>query len=349
MPANPAFRGAYRSRTGVSVVTKDSAQSPCVEPDSVRRDFADAADALTALAVGPGGIRLADEGAVATRELRDEPHGPNDFTPAAVLVSTISYHGLLEPPEGECAPETAWLSGSQEDSANIAEEGAKKPLEQAEPTREIIVLEGAEAEAFAARERVSQRGLDAETCLRLVGITEGEGHFGIVRLKPKTKSWRCVFVIKLRADDRALLEGLREATGLGRIGTEATPTRHNPCVRWEVAKKDELDQLADIFRAYPLRSKKARDAAIWMEALDEWLIIGKGDRGTDWSRMAELARDLREVRKFNLTSDDIALLDSPADALHERLNHAVSESGPPGGSVPAAGLPSPNSAGTEGQ
>ena len=34
-------KGAYRSRTGVSIVTKDAAQSACVEVDSVQRELLD--------------------------------------------------------------------------------------------------------------------------------------------------------------------------------------------------------------------------------------------------------------------------------------------------------------------
>lgn len=162
---------------------------------------------------------------------------------------------------------------------------------------EIRILSEAESNQRAAVERVSARGITPEIGWRLAGLTDGEGHFGIHRTG--SGGFRCAFVIKMRADDKPLLDSLCAQTGVGKVSIETHRTRHNPCARWEVWRKDECALLADIFTAYPLESKKARDAAIWMEALDEWALIYQNEKA-DWTRMEQLDQELKAVRKFPL-------------------------------------------------
>lgn len=121
------------------------------------------------------------------------------------------------------------------------------------------------------------------------GLVDGEGCFSIA---PP----RCDFILKMRADDRALLETLRaDLGGVGRIGLELGRTEdrtRRPQVRWTVSRQRELVWLTEFFDAFPLRSKKARDYAIWREAVIEWA------NGMPPAGLAEYRDRLREVRVF---------------------------------------------------
>lgn len=99
MPANPAFRGAYRSRTGVSVVTKDSAQSACVELDFVQNrepvvtegQFARGPEVLTATDTGnPEAVRHLVRGASALRLAARKPPQAEDPLPDRVLTEHLA-------------------------------------------------------------------------------------------------------------------------------------------------------------------------------------------------------------------------------------------------------------------
>lgn len=96
------------------------------------------------------------------------------------------------------------------------------------------------------------------------GFVDGEGCFTI------HKKGGCSFIIGLRSDDELVLRHIQNSLGgIGRIryvfrslGSEGG----NPQIRWEVNKKKECLWLTTVFDAYPLRSRKANDYAIWREA-----------------------------------------------------------------------------------
>lgn len=94
----------------------------------------------------------------------------------------------------------------------------------------------------------------------LAGFVDGEGCFtvderGIPRL-----------TIKLRADDLAVLEGLRASFGGGLTVHDAAGARR-PVASWHVVSKRDLTALLRYFDRHPLRAKKARDYAIWRQAV----------------------------------------------------------------------------------
>jgi hypothetical protein len=65
----------------------------------------------------------------------------------------------------------------------------------------------------------------------LGGFFSGEGSFGLSGLQPRA-------VVKLRRDDRAILELFAERFGVGSVRDHA-PYRHdNPCVTWLICAKD---------------------------------------------------------------------------------------------------------------
>ena len=136
----------------------------------------------------------------------------------------------------------------------------------------------------------------------LAGFIDGEGCFGIHRLKREGRiCWALRFTLKLRSDDQPILEKCQRRTGAGCI-RETKPPGHNPQAIWIVESRGGCEVIAAILDHFPLRAKKARDYAIWGEALREW---GNGDTGhrwsgqRDWSRIAGFRAQLDETRAFS--------------------------------------------------
>jgi hypothetical protein len=127
---------------------------------------------------------------------------------------------------------------------------------------------------------------------RLAGLADGEGCFSI---QPNNnKGWLCSFVIKMRADDRPLLERFQRLTGVGNFYT-ATKGRHNPCVSWAVQDKAGVRKIVDIFDMYPLWSKKKRDYNLWRLAVLEW---EKHEYGDSWRAIERYAAEIKRVRIY---------------------------------------------------
>lgn len=129
------------------------------------------------------------------------------------------------------------------------------------------------------------------------GFADGEGCFIIARGGRNNTSFCCAFIIGLRVDDLAVVETLREVTGVGAVhvyGPYASSQRAGakPQARWDVGNRADCLKLRDIFDRYPLRSKKAGDFAIWREAVQCWA-------EQDWARMSELHDAIRENRRYD--------------------------------------------------
>ena len=100
----------------------------------------------------------------------------------------------------------------------------------------------------------------------IAGLTDGEGCFYInlhwfkkyPNAHPQT---RIHFYIKLRSDDKSVLESVQYTLQLGHIYYQReTRSNHSPCYRYEVNDRKELHKLMEFFDKYPLHSpKKARD------------------------------------------------------------------------------------------
>lgn len=136
----------------------------------------------------------------------------------------------------------------------------------------------------------------------LAGFIDGEGCFGITRLRRDHGiCWSLRFTLKLRSDDRPILEECRDrAGGIGTIRS-TKPRGHNLQAMWVIESRADCQALADILDRYPLRAKKARDYVIWREALMEWSNGETGHRWSgqrDWSKIAALRERLDEVRAF---------------------------------------------------
>lgn len=125
----------------------------------------------------------------------------------------------------------------------------------------------------------------------LAGLTDGEGCFVIA--PNALNAFKCQFLIHLRADDKPLLEWLREQSGLGNLyrGRREKIGGDQPSWRWDVSRRRECLQLVALFEQFPLRSKKARDFALWAQAVRAWT-------RQDFGLMRELWIALKATRAF---------------------------------------------------
>lgn len=138
----------------------------------------------------------------------------------------------------------------------------------------------------------------------LAGLTDGEGCF-VVQPKKGRNSYRCDFVIHLRADDLPLLEWLRETTGLGEIYPVRRVTIGNahPTFAWRIVRQQDCVALVALFERFPLRSKKARDFRLWAQAVRAW-------QASRWDLMRDCRLAIQATRAFS-SEDAEFVVDDP--------------------------------------
>ena len=162
----------------------------------------------------------------------------------------------------------------------------------------------------------------------LAGFIDGEGSFLIVRDRRSWRSdtFRTTLRLGLRADDESVLREIAESTGLGYVKRKKiTPVgKTRPQVVWEVVTKLDCMALVRLLDAHPLRAKKARDYAVWREAVIVWHGVGFHRGGNlrmggvagsahedSWRRMAELRRQLAAVREWCDIDHESVLIPEP--------------------------------------
>lgn len=149
-----------------------------------------------------------------------------------------------------------------------------------------------------AWDRIDGEAIDPGFCHWLAGFADGEGCFSVHRMVARGhETYACQFQISLRADDRPILERIQKTLG---IGTLSSPRAHvggdgNPKARYSVTSKRDCLALREVFRAFPLRAKKAVDFETWSHALDEWVDHEYGD---DWDEVAEQRQRLMRDRSY---------------------------------------------------
>lgn len=135
----------------------------------------------------------------------------------------------------------------------------------------------------------------------LAGFIAGEGCFRIHRSKGGTY-YSAAFSLKLRDDDRPILEELQAKTGLGTITQDRVRSgRSHPCAEWVIQSRADALELVELLDSFPLRAKKAADYVVWREAVALWATMPRGNRWRghrDWSPMIELKRQLSEARSY---------------------------------------------------
>lgn len=136
-------------------------------------------------------------------------------------------------------------------------------------------------------------GLEPDWGSYLSGYFTAEGCFGIYAsggLKPKAQ-------LRVRHDDRPLLDELRRRVGVGRLYDADRPANEgSPCVSWAVCSRDDLSRLAEVFDEHPPRGRKLREYEIWREAVVEY---AKGERpAARQARLSELRAALAAARAY---------------------------------------------------
>jgi hypothetical protein len=109
----------------------------------------------------------------------------------------------------------------------------------------------------------------------IVGLTDGEGSFNVYIRPPKKKygaknhKVECHYYIKLRDDDRPLLEKVKKFFGSGRVvfQRENRPNHHH-MYRFEVSNLKELQNLIiPFFDRYKLQSKRINDFELFKKII----------------------------------------------------------------------------------
>lgn len=127
----------------------------------------------------------------------------------------------------------------------------------------------------------------------LAGFADGEGCFTTRR---NGHGYACEFVIHVRADDAAIIREIAAATGVGVVrGPQDRGDGSSPMVKWVVSRQNDCAKLVQLFEAFPLRAKKARDFAIWASAVREWIAH---EPGTSWEDLASHAEMLSAVKLY---------------------------------------------------
>lgn len=141
------------------------------------------------------------------------------------------------------------------------------------------------------------------------GFVDGEGSFNITA--QKNMGIYCGFHIALRLDDAGILYEIQDALGFGLFTLERRKSTQRPgtkpSLRFYVSGADDCLRLVQLFRHFPLRSKKARDFKIWADAV-EYFAVNR-THGNKWAvskakikrdeRMLLLRNQLMEGRQFN--------------------------------------------------
>jgi hypothetical protein len=159
----------------------------------------------------------------------------------------------------------------------------------------------------------------------LAGLIDGEGSFTIT---PNRPGFVCRLSVGLRADDREVLSLIVSRTGLGKcLGSSRSGGNRKPLVVWRVQRKEDCQAVVELLRLCPLRSKKARDFEIWAEAVAVMAAMQPVHttywerRALDWKRVAELKKQLAEVREFR----EVDLRHAPVAGRSQAGSRARSE------------------------
>lgn len=130
------------------------------------------------------------------------------------------------------------------------------------------------------------------------GLAEGEGNFELIS---STHGRSIRFALGLRRDDRPVLELIQATLGFGKL-YDIEPSQKilgrdakvNPKTIFYCNSFEESRALRNILNNAVLRTKKARDFAIWSEAVSLWEKGGPAETAA----FDRLAGQLRSVRAY---------------------------------------------------
>ena len=135
----------------------------------------------------------------------------------------------------------------------------------------------------------------------ITGFCEGEAAFTYSRYG---KSFNLYFAIKSNAEDRNLIEQVRDFFGVGHI-YEVRPrlpkaySRYTrAAVYYRTTKISHLDTIVRHFDKYPLVGKKQASYQIWKKMF----LLKRNFRRPDFARLQELASALSDLTSKNTTT-----------------------------------------------
>lgn len=130
----------------------------------------------------------------------------------------------------------------------------------------------------------------------MAGFIDGEGCFTIVRWP--NEWYTCTFTLALRDDDTAILYTMHDALGgIGLMVSRGARGNSKPQIAWTISRPHETLALCTFLDIYPLRARKARDYAVWREAvyaLKDMNLARQGDRDI----MQRFKTQLATVRQY---------------------------------------------------
>lgn len=133
----------------------------------------------------------------------------------------------------------------------------------------------------------------------LAGFIDGEGCFVIYCGKG---NWKCAFTLEVRADEAPILEEIVARTGVGVIRHNRARKNSKPQAAWGIQSRADCLALVALLDAHPLRAKKAKDYAIWREAVLRWATVKRtnvlGTNSEAWEDIAALRQRLVEGRRY---------------------------------------------------
>lgn len=139
----------------------------------------------------------------------------------------------------------------------------------------------------------------------LAGLSDGEACFSITHAGGSGTAYGAHFIIALRADDWRVLRMAQQQSGLGDLRARPQRGTSSPQVAWQVRSLADCKALATgLDSAGGLRSKKARDFAIWKEAIGYIEAYGGGKHSPVGAKLAELKASLHITKRW---SEDTAL------------------------------------------
>jgi hypothetical protein len=155
------------------------------------------------------------------------------------------------------------------------------------------------------------------------GFAQAEGHFGVYE-QNAGQSVACVFDLRVRDDDAALVEWLRQLTGLGAIYPVPARQTSAPQSRWVIRRRSELQLLIGFLRRNPMYGRKAAEFEAWTVGPGNpralWVVCG-----TDGClRLAELLDGT--IRGKKAAEFDIWARALEAMAADRRVSRAVGQS-----------------------
>jgi hypothetical protein len=131
----------------------------------------------------------------------------------------------------------------------------------------------------------------------LGGFFSGEGYFGLSRLRPQA-------VIKLRGDDRSILELFASRFDVGLVRNHPGYGGDHPSVTWRIGAARDLSRTICVFDAAQLRGRKRREFEVWRQAAYERAHARITRRRADRVRLERVAGDLRLLREYRPPPDD---------------------------------------------